>query len=135
MTGYVVNDMTGKFTLAVFTDVSTPGGQATRATWAQLRAEFATVADATTFVATLPKRLRIKASTISDGRGNTWGYASGSVSLNADGANKGINETGLARLRAWVKVLNPTTMHDDNVCINYATTEQVAHLLATGNII
>lgn len=75
---------------------------------------FPTVAEGQTFAATLPKSLKARATSISDGHcSNLQGYVWFRATLKTDGVNGGANETGIRRLRAAVKALtfewNPDT--------------------------
>lgn len=57
------------------------------------------------FVATLPKSLRVRATTMSLSGSQLLGMVSFRVSLNADGVNGGVNETGVKRYRRYLKAL------------------------------
>ena len=90
---------------------------------------FPTEADAQAFVATLPKSLKARATTMSGHlpNGAVSGYVWLRASLAKDGVNGGVNETGLKRLKVAARVL--TFEWNPHTCANSMTEEFFRNLL------
>ena len=80
---------------------------------ATVEAVFGTVEEAAAWVATQPKALGLRATTLTsyiDGPAgrtvNFVGYIQGRAILIANGINGGKNETGIKRMNRWIKDLN-----------------------------
>ena len=66
---------------------------------ASLHVYFATPDEARTLVAQLPKSYRARGGAISDGRSPAWGSFTVEAITKASGANGGVNESGVDRIR------------------------------------
>lgn len=96
---------------------------------------FARVADkaeAERAAALFPKYLKVRGGTISGDPQNGTGYVSFDVRFVADGVNKGANETGLKRLRAFLKVASWN--YDSAAFSNSATQDQFDRFVAAGSL-
>jgi hypothetical protein len=97
-------------------------------THVELRAVVDTLEAAQQYVASKPKVLGLKATTLSttDEHGTrvTKGYVSASVKLQSDRANGGRNEAGVKRVQRWVNEL--PIEYSDNRCSNaYGTLDEL----------
>lgn len=88
---------------------------------------------AAAIAATFPKWLKVIGTHCSGWRGEskdytTWGIVSFQASLTTDGVNKGINETGLKRLKRFLSLV-PYRFYAYEIS-NPATPEQLKALIA-----
>lgn len=118
-----------KFDTSVRPHVSYPE-TATAIRSVRASAIFATRDDARAFVATLPKAWRVAACYLG-GSSRGSGLAEFSANFSADKSNKGTNEAGLKRLRAFLGRVAYTYKSES---LNAATLEQFERFLATGSL-